>query len=327
MDFYTDSFTNSSLTTARACLRKYYLRYPLRLERDVAEEDRETLAVGSCWHAAHDSTAPYEAINRTAPSPLWAEKLKRLFAGQAWYWASQPIAVERPEFEFEVTVAGVKVRGKIDGIIVTPDGRRGILERKTTSSGVEAESDYWRRLRLDTQVGIYGAAFTQLFGKLPDFIVYDVVRKPTSNPKALAAAEVKRMRAELAKAGAYSYFGELFFGEAALAALDEAREDDALYGARLTADIGDRPAYYFARREVPRTAVDYDGLQEDVACQVEIIRHAEARDLFPRNPDACSMFGLCEYFSLCEQSQCPTASDTSPPRGFRQRDKLHPELS
>jgi len=318
-----DSYTNTALATARRCLREYDLRYIHRLELD--SEDREVLQVGTTWHKAHDANTrladPYLAIDKHAPSVLWNEKLRRLFAAYAWYWKDQPLRVVDSERTFHVEIQGYKFSGQIDGIVETDDGRRGVLERKTTSDGLEAESSYWDRLRLDVQVGLYSLAC----GFRPDFILYDVVKKPTIRPKDISEKDAKRMRGELDKTGAALYF-ESFPAAIVEPALSEKRETVQLYGARLTADIGERPGFYFARREVSRTQRDYELLIQDLIAQVKNIEQATAAHRLHRNPDACNVFGVCDFFGLCSNNARFKKGDPVP-SAFRVREHLHPELA
>jgi hypothetical protein len=318
-----ESYTNTSLATARRCLREFELRYGRKLELDA--EDREVLQVGQTWHRAHDAVQrggdPYGTIDTHAPGDAWKEKLRRLFAAYGWYWKTQELDIVESERVFHVELLGRKFSGQIDGIVRIADGRCGVLERKTTSDGLEAESSYWDRLRLDVQVGLYALAC----GFKPDFILYDVVRKPTIRPKDISEKDAKRMRAELDKTGEAFYF-EKFPASVIEPALAEGRESLALYGARLTADIGARPEFYFARREVVRTSDDYALLSSDLAEQVANIESASARDALHRNPDACNVFGRCDFFGLCSNNVRMQPGDPAP-NGFRIREALHPELA
>lgn len=326
------TYTNSKLVTARSCGRKYENKYLHRLDLDL-DEEREVLAVGNAWHAMHEADglelgSAYARLAECSPSPLWTTKLGRLYAAHAWYWQDDPFEIIEPEHEFEVTLGRHTLRGKIDAIVRSPDGRVGVMERKTTSDSVEPSSNYWDRLALDTQVGFYGYAVSARLGRFPDFIAYDVVRKPTINPKGLTKADVKRLAGELAKTGVGTYFGETFDGDhvAAILDADEPAESHDFYGARLTSDIGDRPGYYFGRRNVPRTSADYATLIEQVGKQIALLEVAEEEDLLHRNPEACATYGLCEYFRLCSHGIFPKSGD-NPPEGFRVRDREHPELS
>ena len=327
------TYTNTSLATARRCLTEFDFRYLQQLEPEGA--DSEALQVGQAWHKAFDANsldeddlhnqflmAPYEAIAKHAPGPLWNEKLRRMYAAYHWYWKDQPFKVIEAEYMWCAEHLGVEYEGQLDGIIELPDGRRGLLERKTTGDSVDAESVYWDRLRLDVQVGLYALALNEL----PPFILYDVARKPTINPKKLSKADRARLGKGVADAGWDSYFGESFTAEQLAAPLEEGRESISMYGARLTADIGNRPDYYFARRPVDRTKGDYETLIENLKDQVRVIEFAKAQESMHRNPDACATFGRCAFFALCSNNIRPFEGDPAPD-GFRRREHLHPELA
>lgn len=316
--------TQSSFAAARRCLRLYDLKYEQQLELTSDDEDREALEVGSCWHHAKDVRArggdPYDAILRTAPSPLWVVKLARLFAGSEWYWRAQPLEITSSERVFLIELNGSMYAGQIDGGLQLGP-RRGIVEYKTTAESIEASADYWKKLRLDVQVGLYGIAEER-----PDFILYDVTRKPTIHPKRLTEKERLRMRKELREKGVAVYYEEEFTAEQLEQPLLHERESYELYGARLTSDIMDRPDYYFARREVPRTIQDYEALERDLAAQGRLIQHARETNSWPRNPDACHAFGrACDFFSLCSINVHPSGGAVPPP-GFQRREHRHREL-
>lgn len=325
----TTTYTNSSLATARTCLTKYDLQYLQRLERG-ADEEREALLVGTCWHKAHEVAArggnPFDLIRRTAPNVLWAEKLGRLFAAYRWYWQNEQFEVVEPEKRFRVEYNGHTFEGSTDGVIRWPDGRLGLIERKTCGEDIGPAASYWDRLAMDTQTGLYSLAVDFI----PAFVLYDVVRKPTINPKNLPKPDVARMRKEINATGQATYFAETFSAEHVEACLAEGRESIALYGARLTADIGDRPDYYFARRPVDRTTQDLQTLLGNIDDQVRMIEHGQREGLLFRNPDACSVFGLCPFFALCSNNIRPHLNEFEGekiPDGYRQREHLHPELA
>lgn len=322
----SESYTNTSLTTARRCLTEYDFRYLQLLEREPdASFDREALAVGECWHKAQEAHArgedAYAAIAKHAPNELWQVKISRLFAAHGWFWQSQPFKVIEPEREFLVELDGRRFRGKLDLYIEMPDGRRGLVEYKTSGEDVSDTSSYWTRLRMNVQVTLYALALPAQ----PDFILYDTVRKPTIRPKSIVKKDAERMLAEIAKGGAATYFGETF-GEAEIRAAIASEETPAMYGARLTSDIGDDPRKYFARREVPRTIQDYATLRKNLLQQVALLEFARDNGLMHRNPEACDAFQTCEFFALCSNNIRPQIGD-APPDGYRRRDRLHPELS
>jgi len=335
------SYTQSCLSCFRRCPREYDLRYQQQLER--LGDARETLAVGDCWHKAHDAASKagadgpaYAVIQARAPGELWVEKLRRLFAAYRWRWASHALKMHASEQRFEyVDAEGRTRRGQIDGLIEI-EGQIGNLERKTSGEDIDDGSTYWQRQRMGTQVSFYANAFKTLTGHPPAFTLYDVVRKPTIRPKSIVKADMTRLRAELMKSGEAVYFGEKFGPEEIEAALAAGMETSALYGARLTADIGDRPDFYFARKMIARTTLDLDLAERDTVQTIDAIESLSAqqefdrehfdapRPMFPRNPDACDVFGVCDFFALCSNGEYPQPNTA--PNGFARRAALHPEL-
>lgn len=323
----TESETNTSLGTFARCPREYELRYAHRLELD-RDEEREALAVGTVWHLAHelvDKGHPdedaYLAIAEHAPSDLWREKLQRLFAAHRWYWSGQEVQVVEAESEFAVELEGFTLRGKRDGIVEI-DGRRGILERKTSGEDIGPEAAYWNRLRLDRQTGLYFLA-ARAEGWAPEFILYDVVRKPTIRPKTPGTKKDREVWKRSLEAGKpTAYFGELVPQDDMLEALRAEQENTRMYGARLTAEIGNDPARYFQRRPVHRTREDFEALVGDLVNQ---LRTMDAIPDYWRNPSSCDTFGRCDFAPLCWRGE-RWQGEGQPPEGFRVRPDLHSEL-
>jgi len=347
-----ESYTNSCLSCFRRCPREFDLRYRQQLER--AGDDREVLQVGTTWHKAHDAAskkaqaihppdpfqvrgdpacdlAAYQVIREHAPGAKWNEKLRRLFAAYRWKWANHDLKIVESEHQFDyLDEYGKRRRGQIDGIVEI-DGAVGNLERKTSSEDLDDGSTFWQRQRMGSQVSIYANAFKALTGTAPAFTLYDVVRKPTIRVKSIVKKDMTRLRAELTTGGSATYFGETFDEQEVEAVLADGRESLSFYGARLTADIGDRPDWYFARKMVPRTTLDLDLSENDTALTISMIEtvakwsHLKSTlPTWPRNPDACATFGTCDFFGLCSNGEYPQAGTT--PEGFARRDVLHPEL-
>ncbi len=315
------SYTNTRLATFRRCKREHYLAYELLLDNEATAEH---LVVGDSWHKSFELADAYAAIDATAPGRLWREKLRRLRAAYDWKWGDDGLEIIEPERQFRVEINGITYEGKTDGVgRFVGDEREGLIERKTTSDDVGPVSFYWHKLRLDTQVGLYGLAFG---GQYPSFILYDVVRKPTISPKRLTKAELARIKKDMKVHGAFEFYRETFGEDVARIALETGRETIELYGARLTHDIGERSGFYFARQTVPRTSADYETLAADLEAEVQFIEHARKIGHHPRNPDACNAFGTCRFFGLCSTNRLPKP-DEQPPEGFIRRSKLHPELA
>lgn len=87
--------------------------------------------------------------------------------------AIKPGGKPEQEFAFEIS-PGVLMRGKID---VSYDDF--FVEHKSTSSWLAPQSDYWKRLEMDTQVSNYFLGQLSLTGKLPTHCEYNVVKRPS----------------------------------------------------------------------------------------------------------------------------------------------------
>ena len=320
-------FTNTSLATGRLCPRKLELGYNFKLELDGA--DPEALAVGSAWHKAHhwatrddDEAAAYDALRLYAPGELWNQKLGRLFAAQSALMPKIETIIE-PEHTFRVRLEDIELAGQIDGIIELEDGRRGILERKTSGEDISEGAAYWNRLRLDVQVGLYYLA-AEAEGWEPQFILYDVVRKPTiRQARPGTKKDMARMLREIDSDGVCVYYGERFSEDEARPAIEREKETVGMFGARLSQDISTRPDFYFQRQPVHRTRDDFIELARDLRAQVEAIKLYDSIGHYPRNPHACDAYGQCAFFALCSNNIHP-GGDV--PTGYRRREHLHPEL-
>ncbi|MGH2272454.1 PD-(D/E)XK nuclease family protein [Anaerohalosphaeraceae bacterium U12dextr] len=285
------------------------------------------------------------------------EVMVRLLGGYFWRWEQMDrdikvIASELP-FELEIVhpIHGIshpvfKIAGKIDKIIQLPDGRLAVMEHKTTSDEIDPTSNYWRRLRMDIQISIYCLA-AQRLGYNVDTILYDVVRKPSfSKPKQLTQIQTK----ELISSGKYfARFNDeaepMLVGEYAVtqgndlsylivncdcaAVTQHAKgisiaETLGMYGDRISADMGRRCDYYFARREIPRLITDLRDTELDLWHYAELIYENLETHRWLRNDDACNSFGTCPYLDLCTGDF--DLSVEALPEGFIRIDDVHQEL-
>lgn len=99
---------------------------------------------------------------------------------------------EMPLFDSDgVRIDGWSVVGRADALKRFADGRPKAVEHKTTAQEIHPGADYWKRLAVDIQAGIYVEAAR--FLGFPDVreVMYDVLRKPALKPL-LATPEEKR---------------------------------------------------------------------------------------------------------------------------------------
>lgn len=189
--------------------------------------------------------------------------------------------------------------GKIDGLVELADGRLALKEDKTTGDSISSESDYWLRLRFNSQLMQYVLAARQL-GWDVAVIIYDVVRKPAIRPKQIKVEGVTRT------------------------------ETPEEFSKRLFEDTQSRPEFYFARREVPILESDLEEFTVQRLTLARIILHCRQLEkklgrreqAWPRNVSELSCQS-CPYSSFCLQNL--TVDLAHPPTGFRVLG-LHPEL-
>lgn len=321
--------THSQRTMAKTCLRKHWFRYVAGIRRT---DDGRALSIGRAVHAglehgnvyaaieAYDAKAPYE------PTLEWwidREVVAQMLAARTDIWAHDPIDVIAPELTFDLPIVNpqtgrpsTKYRkaGKIDGIVRLADGRLAIIEYKTTSNDIAPESDYWKRLRIDSQISTYIDAARQ-FGYPVETIVYDVMRKPAIKPSLLTQGDTA------AFVGTMQYYGQRFdvsIGDGGAVLVDgiEAelkpgkqgyaiRETIPMFGARLARELRSDWRRYYARREIGRTDQDIKEAQWDEWHTMKILNDCANHDRWPRNTSQCIGFGRCPYFDLCTNSFDP----------------------
>jgi hypothetical protein len=328
--------TASRMVSLLSCPRKHFWRYECGL-RSAANS--AALRFGTAWHAAMevrwrggDYDACLNAAVATATGDEFDEvtlaKLAALIAGYFEFWASDPVTDLQPEIQFEYSMDGsrsFKLAGKIDGL-----GRLGIggpevlVEHKTTVESVEPESDYWIKLRADLQLMQYVLA-ARRHGRDPAIVFYDVTRKPSIAPKNIAPVDEAGCKYVMDAAGARVFkkdgtpreTGDTEKGYTVLTRLETAEE----YGIRLRADIGARPDFYYARREVPVLEGDlreFETQRFELAKMILAFRQAERRTgirqrAWPRNVGMTCRMG-CEFAGFCLQNL--EADENKVPLGF-----------
>jgi hypothetical protein len=223
-----------------------------------------------------------------------------------------------------------------------------VWERKSTSQSI-TDADYWEGLTQGDQVTgyIYGVRVAQYSGQLVRYGIHpsdppvagafcDVWHKPDISPKMLTQADT----ATFVETG--QYCGEGFTvkpepsGQRIVVNQEIAqtvpgkkegafaiRETPEMFGARLLADIAERPEHYYAQREVSRTDKDLEAFQWHIYNLARQIRHVEGKNLWVKNVRACKSGFHCEFIGLC-QSGAEIDPDTVPP-GYKRKYPTKPE--
>ncbi len=265
----------------------------------------------------------------------WAvERAKLLYsaAGYNWYYADKPLVPILTEYKFDSPVPGktgrmipnTNIVGIIDKIAIV-DAVCSVVDFKSTSSPIDSESKYWGSLNLDTQTSLY-LFMVRLFAKqnlLPDLggevtgLYYDVYHKPGISPKKLTMADSKKFVED------GMYFEQKFTVQSkwsdtgpAMFILDvndvtaetepgkkegtfAIRETPEMYGARLLADIAERPEYYFARHPIPKTDADLEKFHKELLSVLISMRSMYNMDSWYHCEKQCEATFHCDYIDIC----------------------------
>ena len=282
-------------------------------------------------------------------------------AGYNWRYEDDPFEVVAEEIEFSIPVRNlatgralpnVEMNGKIDKLVRSPNGTYYVDEHKSTSKSVDPDSMYWKHLRLDTQTRlyVYAAQQLQLAGELEEYgikatdplirgVRYDAWHKPGIKPKKLTQADSKKFVED------GEYCGEKFevvMGcdvpqntakvNDSLAEVEPGkkegtftiRETPDMYGARLLQDIGERPEFYFCRKEIPRTDADILKFAQEIYNMYHTIKFMDRNCAWWGDEDSCESKYKCQYVDLCYNNVDLSNGDV--PEGFKLLDWKKKEL-
>jgi hypothetical protein len=286
----------------------------------------------------------YAAVPDNKTRDDWeVERVVLLYSlsGHRWLYAAEEDRWEviAPEVKFEVPVinptTGRKLPktvfvGKIDRLV--RDKRTGLVyvwERKSTSHSIKSE-DYWTGLTQGDQISgyLYGGRYAQKCGMLKPYGInpddppiqgafVDVWHKPDIAPKRVSKADLKT----LAETGEYcgTKMMRLTYPEA-----EAVIETPEMFGARLLADIAERPEHYFAQREVSRTDRELEAFQLRLFKLAKQIRAVEKGGLWCHNLQSCEARWRCEFLDLC-RSGVEVGLDTVLP-GYRKKHQKPEEI-
>lgn len=309
--------TNSEIREARACLKRHYFKYRIRRRPRFAAE---ALTFGTLFHAGQEAfwkwsheatevrlTAAIQAIREAVEkarakgeriNDFMVVTIEELTVGYAMVWGDSDLRAVSVEQSFELPLINpetgaasrtFRLGGKYDGIVVDGEGRLHVLEHKTTKSDLEFGSLYWSKVKaLDTQVSLYIAGARAAGFDVVDCI-YDVVRKPGIQPLKATPVESRKYTKPTKK----DPVSRLYAGQR------EADETPEEFRLRLREKIDEEPSRYFARGHVVRLEDEEREFAFDTWQAAKLLHEAERSGFAPKNPDACSAFGTCEYLAVC----------------------------
>ncbi len=323
--------THSRMVSAKTCLKKHYYRYELGLQKD---RPSQPLRMGSAVHKGLETGK----LPPKPDCPDWAEdhewdiewvKVYELLKGYWHYWHDDRVTYIKREMKFELPInnpetghptPSFKKAGIIDAI-GEMDGTLYLVEHKTTSDTLDEDSDYWKRLRLDQQISHYMIAAREL-GYPVASVFYDVIKKPTIRPRQIPEEdELGKIVLDACGDRVFKKNGDpRATGDKAKGYVLQSRVETAEeYGARLSADIDERPEFYFARQEIPRLESDLDEFRSELWEQQKLLSLCRLKGYWYRNTAACTSPYRCEYFDICR------FGGEGVPEGYILGDK-HPEL-
>lgn len=289
------TLSTTEQTCFRRCPREHHFAYNLR-RRPFRKAS--ALSFGTVWHAGQEAwwntSGPLAAVRLAldviAASDLDDYEKARCSAMMAYYhqrwWDDRVryrvLGVEVPFLSpLRNPRTGAASRtfqlgGKLDLLVEDVEtGRMLIGEHKSTSESIGEGSDYWRRLRLDSQVSNYYVG-ARVLGYSPAGCLYNVAVKPGLRP--LEASETLKTKKD----------GTLRKGQRTE---DETPDE---FGERCLAKAD------AARVVVVRTeAEELEGMADAWGVARSIAETAKL-GIYPRNPDACKRYGsYCPYYDVC----------------------------
>jgi hypothetical protein len=320
----TQLLTHSRQDSFKVCRKKHWFSYELGVR---SANDGKALRMGSAYHDGIEALSnglsvaqavdvvrlSYEGCPQHFDAYGWeieCETVVRMICGYEWRWRNDGIRHVAAELEFNLpllnpatgkSTPSFNLAGKIDGIVELADGRLAVKECKLLGDSIDRDADLWQRLRIDHQISMYVLAARRL-GYPVDCVLYDVGRKPTIAPTAVALldelgvkivndAQGNRVKTDR---GMWRQTGDKDRGyvlQTRPMSIDE-------WGDKLNNDIAERPDFYYARNEIMRLDQDLDEYASDLWEMQKTIRDAQlnARWFRTVNKNTCSW---CEFFGLC----------------------------
>ncbi len=251
--------SHSELRTFLACPTKHRFSYLLRRESTAPRADALTKG------GQIDVACAALVFGGPAPEPTWPDDPAIRALVRAWdqYWPHAEFLAEEHHVKFRFELSpGLELIGEFDAI-GTYQGRRVILERKSSSEDISPGSSYWQRVELsDAQVSLYLLAADRLGLGITE-ILYDVLRKPALRPKKGETPEA--------------------------------------FEQRCLETIAETPEHYFQRKILTRLEPERAAHVRDVHGTVRLMQAAAfLGEDTPRNTGSCWAFGRpCEFFPVC----------------------------
>lgn len=281
------------------------------------------------------------------------EKITLLYSlsGYLWYWQNNTQKVIMPEVPFSLPLVNpannqeepdVVLKGKIDKIIKR-DNSCALVEHKSTSKQIDASSDYWGHLSLDTQTMLYVYVARKLQrdgvvkstgASLINKVFYDVWHKPQIAPKKLSQADTKKFFKDKTYCGRkFSIGGDICQDNHWYVMVDDERaeafpgakegtfairETPEMFGTRLLEDITQRPEFYFACKELERDADEIKEFEHELFNVYLTIKNMRGTNCWFKNERQCEATFKCPYVNICYNHLIKDVIAGSVPLGYKQ---------
>ncbi len=341
--------THSWGSSFKGCRRRSFWEYEVKFRKVT---DAKPLRMGSAGHdgldalkqggSTTDAIAAVWQHYKTCPEGVdqydWdieRETVECLVMMYEWRWRDANIATVATEKSFRLPLTNpttgaatpvFDVAGKVDGLVVLEDGRKAIIEHKFISDDLKDDSDFWRRLQLDSQVSMYVWAARQI-GWEVETALYDCIRKPSIKPTAIPLLDEDGLKVVvdvndervMTKAGKPRQSADKEKGWVLYTRPMTIGE----WSTKLIADITARPEFYYARREIPRLDSDIEEFLFELWDLQKTLREAQRENRWYKTVgrDSCP---YCAFFGLCSSRFDPSTGEV--PEGFVKVENCHPEL-
>lgn len=290
----------TEISEFKLCRELHRLRWVLRLE--PVDYSSKAMEAGKGLHGALDlyrTTGMLEPAFDHLSSTTDGYELaaaQATVAGYAARWEHDGLEWLAVEKYFAVLQDGYALHGKVDGIARDKSGKVCVVETKSTSQDVSPGSMYWVTLTIDDQIGIYLPGAREL-GFQPEYVLYDVIRRPAVEPKEATPVENRKYRK----------------GDGQLYANQREHDESVFdYRSRVIEHIEERPLEYFARERLVRLEDEEKSQRREMLRIVNEMRttYDDPQTPAPKSPGACRRFGrLCEYVDLCNRRDTPDSAN------------------
>ena len=304
---------------------------------DDPAESVEASEISQAIQAGREACAGHEIITA---------KIAGLMVGYHARWCNEPLTPIAVESEFSnVPILNPDTNGRsrtftqaglLDAVVRNRMGTFS-MEHKTTSEDItDPNSPYMQQLAVDSQISMYDLAHRQAAYRL-DGCIYDIIHKPTINPKQIPKGSVKKTAEEnvgtlreITEVG--QYFGFSVTGDerhdarwALSSTKIKFKETPDLYARRLAFDCLTNPDKYYRRQVITRANWAVAEWAQELWNTADTMRQERKQRGLPRKisgGNTCFSYSRpCSYLGICSGHDEPDSGN------WVKREKRHTELN